>query len=67
MKKQYHEIAFMRQTMAERARPILDDARQYYLHHAGNISYQDYERFKTRLHNECIFGYENELADILHI
>lgn len=67
MKRQYDEIALMRQTIAERARPILDDARQYYLHNAGNISYQDYERFKTRLHNECIFGYENHLADILHI
>lgn len=67
MKNQYYEIAFMSQTIAERARPILDDARQYYLHNSENISYQDYERFKTRLHNECILGYENELADILHI
>lgn len=56
MKRQYDEIALMRQTIAERARSILDDARQYYLHNAGNISY-----------NECIFGYENQLADILHI
>ena len=52
------------------AESILSEAKKY----ADSMSmqrfrctYLDYERFKRKLHDNNIFGYERELSDILKV
>ena len=49
---------------------ILEQAKTFYnqVRETGRYpNYHDYERFKKLLHNEGLFGYEFQLAQILHL
>ena len=49
---------------------ILEQAKTFYnqVRESGRLpDYHDYERFKKQLHNEGLFGYEFQLAQILHL
>lgn len=56
--------------MRKSAESILNDAKTFYknMEEAGKIcTYHDYEKFKHILHDNGWFGYEFQLAKILHI
>lgn len=49
------------------AEAILNDARNYWQSHKPNVDYSTYEYYKQQLLSEGHFGYEGQLANILHI
>lgn len=56
--------------MEEEALEILEEAKAFYSYTVttgGRCNYYDYEQFKSRLLDAGCYGYERQLADILHI
>ena len=54
-------------TSEERAQEILNEAKTWSVSISRPMNYTDYEKFKQKLHAEGLFGYEGELARILHV
>ena len=48
-----------------RANEIIEEAKRFKSTSSRSMNYSDYERFKAKMHNECIFGYERELSNAL--
>lgn len=46
---------------------IIESAKKCYASKGSSVTYQDYEFFKSQLHNAGAYGYESQLADALHL